>query len=361
MSKLQSIFKGYADKLQVVVDTSKSRFAPTWFSRYFTMGVPKTTLSYTTIIGASRIEAAASIVDRDARTPLRSRAGLSKLSGEVPAIREMFKMSDSDYRDFMAMQALTTSDDVKKTQILDLIWNDTEKVGNAAMKRIDLMCLEAVSTGFITIDINTNPDGPTLTDTIDLLMDPDHLVNVVAIWSDAANAKPITDILTVIKLAEDAGKSFGKILMTRSRFFLMTATIEARNMVSGFLRISTKDQINPTLSQVNDYLTANQLPVIEIVNEVIGIEKDGKIAPKRPWKEENVSFVPSGQLGIIHNAIAVEQLRPVTGVSYASFNNALISKWSENEPFGEYTKVEFNAFPGVEAIDGMYILRTTTV
>lgn len=360
MSKIKSIFGGYADNLQVFIDTAKSKFAPVWYGKYFTMGTPKPTLSYSTIIGRSRIEAAASIVDRDSKTPLRSRQGLDKLTGEVPAIKEMFKMKESDWRDYLTIQALSTTEEAKKSQILSLIWNDVEKVGNAAHKRLDYMCLEAISTGFITVTATNNPDG-VVTDNIDLLMASTNFKTVTVSWDGAVNAtKPITDIKAVVDAAENAGKSFAKMLMTKSRFLKLAASDEARNLVSGTLRINSKDQVAPTLDQVNDYLSKALLPIIELVNEVIGIEKDGVITTVKPFKDENVSFIPDGKLGVINNALAIEELKPVENVSYGRFRNALISKWSENEPFGEFTKVEFNAFPGVEAIDGIFILQTTT-
>ena len=359
MSKLKSIFGTYAERLQVMVDNSLDRFAPTFFQKYFDFGTPQTTLTFVTAIGRSRIEAAASIVSRDARTPLRSRPALEKLSGEVPAIREMFKMSDADYRNFLMLQSTSVSDETKKRQIMDYIFADTKKVGDAAMKKIDLMVLEAMSTGVITVDTTNNPDGIIASTPIDLLMPAANFKTATASWDTPASGKPLTDFNAVVTAGQNAGKRFDKALMTRSRFLKMAACDEVRNMISGFLRINSKDQVTPTIDQVNNYLTANLLPTIEIVDEVIGVEKDGVITAIRPWKDDNVSFLPAGRLGVIHNALAIEELRPVSAVTYAKFRNALISKWSENEPFGEYTKVELNAFPGFEAIDYVYILDTT--
>ena len=359
MEKLKSVFGTYAERLQVMVDTAQDRFSKTWFQDYFDFGTPTTSLTFVTAIGRSRVEAAASIVDRDGKTPIRSRQGLEKLTGEVPAIKEMFKMSDKDYRDFLTLQQMSVSDEVKKRQLLDLMFNDTKKVGESAMKRLDIMCLEAVSTGKITVTTANNPDGIVAPMEIDLLMPAINRQTSAAVWSDPINAKPVTDLNNVVNIAQGAGKSFGKIMMSRSKFLQMSATVEVRNMVSGFLRINSKEQVNPTFAQLNDYLQANLLPVIVLVDQVVGVEADGVIKNIRPFAEESVVFVPDGKLGVIHNAVAIESLRPVSGVAYATFNNALISKWSQNEPFGEYTKVELNAFPGVEAIDGIFILKTT--
>lgn len=356
---MKSVFGAYADNLQVMVDASKERFSTPWFPKYFDFGVPQPVLTYVHAIGRSRVDAAASIVDRDARTPLRSRPGLEKLSGEIPAIKEMFKMTDNDYRNYLMLQNMQVSDSVKRNQILDLMFNDTQKVGDASMKRVDYMVLEALSTGQITVTTTNNPDGIVASTPIDLLMPSGNKKNSTKRWGTPSTAKPITDINAAVTAAQGEWKVFAKMLMSRTTFLKMAAAEETRNVVSGFFRINSKDQITPTLNQINEYLTANLLPQVELVDEVVGVEKDGAITAYRPFADDKVSFIPNGKLGIIHNAIAIEKLAPVSGVAYADYNRALISKWSENEPFGEYTKVELNAFPGVDTIDSIYILDTT--
>ena len=98
------------------------------------------------------------------------------------------------------------------------------------------------------------------------------------------------------------------------------------------------------------------LPIIEIVDQSIGIEKDGIIGTIQPFETKNVVFVPKGKLGTIKNALSLEQMQPIKHIDYASYNNALISKWQENDPWSEFTGVELNAFPSFESIDNVYIL-----
>lgn len=362
MSKIQSIFGAYATRLQVVIDTNLDRFAPTFYNRYFTWAPQQASLDFESVIGASRIEAAASIVNRDSSTPLRSRGDLAKMRGEIPAIKEMFKMKESDYRNFLSLQALNVDDATKRQQLLDFLFGDTLKVGNAAHKRLDIMALEGISTGKISLTVDNNPDGLVLTNAIDLLMPAGNQKQAATSWDNAATATPIDDMETVVKAGKDKGVSFAKILMSDFLFMKLKATKEIKDTLTAFF-YGPKPQAgyNPvavtTLDRINEFLTANRMPVIEIVDEVVGVEKDGVINTLRPFNENNVSFIPAGSLGTIKNALPIEQLRPVEHVSYATYNRALISKWSENEPFGEWTKVELNAFPAFDAIDSMFILE----
>lgn len=357
MAKLNSIFGAYADKLQVMVDKSQDKFAPTWFEQYFDFGAPQMSLSFVTVIGKSRIEAAASVIARGSAAPLRSRAGLDKLTGNIPPISEKFAMDEELMRQFMTIQQLPVSDQVKKNQLLELLFGDVKKVGDSLMKRLDIMALEGISTGQISLDVNNNPDGVVLANPIDLLMPSGNKTNANVDWSTAATATPIKDIEDTVTYQRDRGVSIAKVLMSPSAWQKFRATTEVKDYIKTFAGLSN-NKVLPTLQTVNDFLSGQLLPQIEIVDQSVGVEKDGSISTIRPFKNENVAFVPGGKLGTIHNALSVEQLKPVEKVSYATFKNGLISKWQENEPWQEFTKGELNAFPGLDAIDQIHILST---
>lgn len=352
---MESVFGAYATQLQVVIDRSLDRFAPLWYPRYFSWAPPQTTLTFTSAIGRSRIEAAASIVNRDSKTPLRARAQLEKYNGEIPAIREMFQMKESDFRNFLALQALNVDDATKRQQLLDYLFNDVKFVGDSAHKRLDMMVLEAISTGKISLTVTNNPDGLVLDNALDLLMPSTNKSNSTTSWDAATTAKPIDDITDVVNSGQERGISFAKILMSRSLFLKFAACKSVTDSLIGFNQLQRGAAV-ATLAKVNDYLQANLLPPIEIVDVPIGVEKNGVISTIRPFSDKAASFIPAGNLGEIKNAIPIEQFRKVSKVSYATYNHALISKWSENEPFAEWTKVELNAFPAVEAIDSIFIL-----
>lgn len=355
----KSIFGAYTDKLQLIIDSRLDAFAPTWFEQYFDWAPAQASLTYVSAIGRSRIEAAASVVDRDSKTPLRARPALEKLSGEIPAIKEAMKMSESDYREFITMQNLPGVDDAsKKDQLLAFMFDDVKRVGDSTSKRIDFMALQAVSTGQIDMSATNNPDG-IAAGTIDLLMPSANKSNAATTWANVA-ANPLTvDIPTIIKAGRAKGNRYSKILMTPDLFWKFAAITEVKNLLSNFVGFKQAGNILPTLDNINSFMTANSYPVIELVDEYIGIEKDGVITASNPFASTAAVFVPQGKLGSIKNAIPIERIRPVDKVNYANFNKTLISKWSENEPFGEWTKAELNAFPAFESIDSTYILTAT--
>lgn len=215
MSKLKSIFPA-ADQIQLMIDASKARYAPLWYPQYFDVAPPQQSLTFTTVIGRSRIEAAASVIARGAKAPLRSRAGLEKLNGEIPPISQMFHLDEMDYRDYLSIQgAQGVSEEVKRAQMLDLVWGDVKRAGDAPHKRMDAICLMAVSTGVVKINVTNNPDGAVMVD-VDLLMSAENKKQAAVTWATKETAKPITDIEAVIDHARGRGISFAKMLMTKS-------------------------------------------------------------------------------------------------------------------------------------------------
>lgn len=360
MSKLKSVFGTAVDSLQVMVDKSKTLYAPLWYPQYFEVAPPQQSLTYQSAIGRARVEAAASVVDRNAPAPIRTRQGLEKLTGKIPAIKEKFQLSEDDYRDYLALQNMPGVDDqTKLKQVLDFIWGDVAKAGDSCHKRMDIFCLQALSTGYIKINTTTNPDG-VVHDDIDLLMSSDNRKQGAVTWATAGSATPLTDIETVVADAKKRGISFAKILMSWNLWAKFKATTEVKSTMLTYYygpKAAGSNAMAVTiLDKVNEYLAANKLPIIEIVDESIGIEKDGVITTSNYFDDNNATFIPAGKLGTIKNAIAIEKIKPVEKVTYADYNKVLISKWSDNEPFCEWTKGEWNAFPSWETIDSCYIL-----
>lgn len=353
--RIQSIFGDYAQRLQLIIDKKLDKFAPTWFQKYFTFGTPQLELTYMTAVGRTRVEAAASVVDREADAPLRGRPNLEKYSGEVAAIKQAFKLKESDVRTWLALQNMPVVGNSQKAQVLDLIWGDVQKCGNAAMKKIDYMCLEAVSTGKITINASNNPDG-TVYDDIDLLVPSTHKDTVSVLWSEKATATPLDNIRSVVQSMDAEGISYEKILISPNILWALQKCDEVVSYIFGITLTTETRRILPTFENINEFMVANRLPYFELVDETVGIEKNGIITSVKPFAQNVCVFIPAGGLGVIHNAYSIEQLRPVNGISYGTYNHALISKWSQARPFSEYTQVELNAFPGLEVADQLYLL-----
>jgi hypothetical protein len=357
MATIKSVFGSYADKLQALIDNSLARFADTWYQNYFEDGTPQQNLTYVTVIGRARIEAAASVVVRGSAAPLRSRAALDKLQGEIPPIMEKFAMREDEYRNFLNVQQLPITDQAKTNILLDLLFGDVKKAGDSVFKRLDMMAMEAVSKGQISLDTTNNPDGITLGTALDLLFPTGNKTNAAVNWQTSASATPITDIQTQVIYQRNRGNKIAKVLMSINLWEYFRKCDEVKNYFTAYVG-KTNNKVIVTLANVNEFLLASNLPIIELVDQVVGVEKDGVISSIRPFSDTNAVLIPDGPLGVIHNAFSLEELKPVSHVNYGKFKQSLISKWQNNEPWAEFTKSELNAMPGIEQSDRIHLIAT---
>ncbi len=359
MAIVPSVFGDLAKQqnLQALIDSSlDTLYTTSIWRQYLDWGLPQMELTFATAIGRSRIEAAASIVDPDSPAPRRSRSKLEMLEGKIPTMKQSFALNQKDYRALKGLENLPIADSQKKQQLIEKLWKDVTNAASSTDRRLDIMFLQAVSTFKINIDVLNNPDGSAL-GSVDLLASSDQTRNVSKVWSDST-ADPFKDINDVVLYAAKTGRSFSEIWIDMETWLAMKNLASVKSAISGYQNPGSNKNFVVTLTVINEYLAANQLPTIKVINERRGIEQDGIIQTINPFKKENVVFVPTGKLGIVHNAIAIEDIEPIQGVTYAKYDRTLLSKWRDNNPWQEFTQVELNAFPALEAIDGIFLLTT---
>lgn len=360
MALVPSIFGALANKqnLQAMIDVSVTTlYGQSVWRQYLDWGLPRNELTFDTVIGRSRLEAAASIVDPDSRAPVRSRGKGELFNGKIPTMKEAFNLNQADYRAILSLQNLPISDQAKKTELIKKLYDDVTVAAGSTDRRLDMMFWQAVSTFSIDVNLTNNPDGVAF-GTVPLGAALSQFRTVSAVWSDETNADPFKDINDVAIYAASIGRTFSEIWIESETWLKMKNLTKVKYAISGYLNPGSNKNFVVTLAMVNEYLVATGLPSIKIINVRNAVEKDGVTTIINPFKKENVVFVPAGKLGIVHNAITIEELAPVENVTYAKYDRTLLKKYRNNNPWMEYTEVELNAFPMLEAIDGMYILRT---
>jgi len=347
--------------MQFLLDSSKLALeGQTKWREYLDIAPTQMSLTFDAAIGRERISAAASIVDSDSPSPLRTRQKLELYKGAIPVIKEKFRMTQDDMRNLEVMKNLPMYQG-KEAELINFLNKDLQECSVAGEKRIDFRLMQALST--LTIDVNAtnNPDGVQY-GVIDLLADAYQKQGVPVVWSDATNAKPITDIENFVqKNYQTRGRMFGKILMSFDLWINFKKNAEVRSLLQGFYNTGkTAGTFAVTLENVNEMMAQNRWPQIELITHKTHIENDGKITYLDPFDVNACVFVPSGKLGKLFNAYSMEELHPVSSKSYAKFGKTLISKWSETDPLVEYTGMELLAFPSID-IDSIYVLTTNVV
>lgn len=349
-----------SQNLQALIDASQANLEQqSIWRRWLNTGLPQMSLNFDAAIGRDRIAAAASVVDSDAPAPLRSRQKLELYKGKIPAIKEKFRMNQDDMRSLEVLRALPLAGGNNEV-LINFLNKDLQEASVAGDKRVDLMLLQAISTGSIDISTTNNPDGVAY-GTIDLLGASYQYQGVPTVWTNVAST-PITDIENFVTINRDTrGRTFGKILMSMRLWNYFKKTTEVKNFIATFYNTGkTTSAYAVTLDSVNEMFMANRWPMIEIVEHNTHIEVDGAPTYVRGFNDDNVAFVPDGKIGTLFNAVSMEEMHQVAGKSYAKFGPTLVSKWAENDPLVEFTGMEMNAFPSIN-VDAIYVLKTQTV
>ncbi|MBP1165042.1 hypothetical protein JOE44_001926 [Chryseobacterium sp. PvR013] len=360
MSVIKSVFGEYATDgaLQLIIDKRMDKFKTREFTKYLTWDTPQVDLSFKDVIGSTKFDTIASVVGEDSTSPVRSRAGLGTFQGAIPTISHKYLMKKSDYRNYVTLQNMgNVDDDSKKKQIIDLIFNDIQFAANGCTGRLDVMFLQGLSTGMIDLSATGNPDGVAYGQ-IPVGLPTENVIETSKVWSDST-ATPLDDFEAVTDAAQSKGNdAFEKMIMTRTTFNKLKNSTQIQNI---FKNTVGKVPVLVTLDNLNEYLKSNGLPVIELQTSLFNIEEDGVTRAFRAFADDVIVFVPAGNLGKVKNALVVEgDLTKVSGHSYANVDKVKIAKWSETEPFNEFTRGELLAIPSLTAIDAVYHLKLKT-
>lgn len=359
MALAPSIFLDLASQqnLQFLLDTSQDNLdAQSIWRTWLDLAPPQYSLDFETVIGRDRISAAASIVDEDSEAPIRSRNTLEIYRGTMPSMKEKFKLTQKEMRQLKVLQNMPIIGG--SDRLLAFLNKDLQEVAVSADKRIDLMMLNAMSNLSVDLSVTNNPDGAVF-GTVDLLAQSYQKQGVNIVWTDSANAKPLLDIQQFVQFQyQTRGRQFGQIVMSYDLWLVFIQCTSVMTALQAYF--NTKVASNTyalTEENVNLYLQANKLPIIQVISHVTMVEKDGKPTFVKGFNANNVMFAPAGKIGELANAVCMEEDTPVEKKSYAKYGITLVSKWSDDDPLTEFTGMEAYAFPSLD-VDNIFILTT---
>jgi len=354
-SRLIEFLAGEGVTPEMVLSAAEARFAPLFFPRYFRVAGARPSLRYETVLSGESLAALAAVISPESEYPLHGRQGMRKLAGEVPAIAVRRQKNANDLRELqvvIASNALGLQERIR--QVIEQEADDMLYVRNAVLLRLDAMCKQAVSSGTVSVTTANNPDG--IAFDVPLVPAANRL-KANADWRNE-NTDIVRDLETVRQRALETGAPIAKVLLGESLWYGLINNKSLQSLLKGWFNPGTNARYAVTLEAANAALSANRLPVIEVVPDLAHVQADGKRAPARSWDPDNAAFVPAGALGVIHNALANEQMYPVQGVDYLVSDGVLISRWREQKPLAEVTEGVWCAFPGLEQAANMFVMDT---
>jgi Phage major capsid protein E len=340
---------------EVMLEAAEARFAPLFYPRFFRTLDPTVSLEYETIISNETLEAMATVGSRESEYPLHSRGGLEKLKGEVPPIFLRRKLNAQERRNLeilLGSNALGLPQRLREVMAREV--EDFVYCRNAIQRRLDSMAKQAVFNGKISITLDNNPNGIVF----DLpLLSPDNLLVSNGDW-DNVDTDIVKDFENVRLKSLITGVPFEAVLISEYKWFKIINNKSLQNLLKGFMNPGSNARYAFTLENINAVLTANRFPVFEIISDLAYVQIDGKKSATTSINVDNAVFIPGGDLGLIHNALADEQITPMDNVTYLVSDNILLSRFREPKPVAEITEGVYNAFPGLSQAKNIFILNT---
>ncbi|MBP1222657.1 major capsid protein [Flavobacterium sp. 1355] len=294
---------------------------------------------------------AADVVSMDSEMPLKKRDAISTADGEITKLGMKKQMTEKQLSDI----DILINKKVENKVIIEKIFNDAVACTMGVYEKLEYIFLKGLSTG-ITVVEDTENVGTGIR--IDYGYKDANKFGASIKWSDA-NAKPLDDITRVLKAAKDKGVSIKILMMDQNVFDILAQNDQVRqyfafsqNFVGGNVPI-------PDLEQVNSMLQKRYKIQINIVDRTIIVERDGKREVKTPWEANKVVFLETSKVGRLMYGILAEETRKSKAATYTKAGSfILIKKWSNEEPFAEYTSSQALVIPVIDAVDSIYLLDT---
>jgi hypothetical protein len=318
-----------------------------------------TQLKWESLTGSAGNPVMADVVEYNATAPIKTRRIVTKASGDIPKIAIKRSMDEKDFNDYNTLKA-SAAGDANKNAILDLCFNDVDFCYQGVLARTEFLCGQALSTGGVSLDTSNN-NGKVTEIAVDFGIPSGNKTGVAVDWATAATATPIADIQAKVDAAADLGYTLNYIVMDKPTLRYMLQTTEVKDKFAFFQRITGPRKADVSFSDLNLMLETYMLPQILIWDSKVRFESMGHALTTVPaWTPGRVAFMPDLNVGnVLHGPIAEETSEAVKKISIQVKNqHVLVSKWSEIEPFGEWTKGQANAFPRFTDVNGIFLLRT---
>ena len=357
-----SIFGELTKQVQIRIDAAselrKRLFDQNIYERFLTWDTPTIGLNFEELIGQYNLSVAAATLDSKGKEPIMGTDGLETLKEKVLNHQMSYSMPIEDYRKILQiLDSRMLTDDQKTQQLINLMWNNVTKVVNSVQSKLDIIFLGALSNkGVFTFDANNNPEGG-VRGTIDYKMPSENIAKATIDWTqdNEGAVDCFEDLQGMLDSAQDK-VTFDKILLSQSRLSFILRNKKMKQVIFGVDKSSTP----LLLSNLNEFMRQNNFPEFEVIRRITRVQDNGKLKEYTPWNDKNLVFIPSGNLGVIKNAYADNELRQEPGVSYSNFGRIRISQWGKGETDNsngvEFTKAQSLSLPVITEINGIYSL-----
>lgn len=294
----------------------------------------------------------ADVVALDSELPVKSRDTIEVVSGDIPKIGMKMYLTEKQMKDIQSLIATSRP----TAQIVDKIFTDLPRVIEGVYETIEGIFLSELSTG-VGIAPRSNGTGVR----VDMKFLDANKFGVKALWSD-----------TRASALDDLQKIFDKAMDDENVITDMYADDE-------FLKAFYSNEQVRQQYAFNQGFVGDKIPVLdlekaqEVVRRKWGVELhrvarkirtelNGERKNSDAWAKGTAAFTCDERLGSLVWTDLVESTRPVPNVTYETADDfILVSKYSQTDPWREFTASQAMVVPVLNNVDRIYLLDSKTV
>lgn len=341
-------------------------FQKMYSDEYLEYEAPQLSLTAEGLMGKYHFRVMATVLANESPTPLRRSDGFDLWTKEIPRVGHKFFMKVSTYRKLLEVyKSPYLKEPQKVKQIEKTLKNDMQNSYLGCKDYVDYVLLTALSNwGVCRFKPELNNPGGRKFEVDYMMEDANKLVSAL-LWSKAnskAGKLDITLLLTqIVTLFKAKGITFKEMMMAPELISFMRMDEGIRTAIFG----NDKKAKIAKLTELNEYLSENELPPVKEIRRLVAIEKDGEAEPNDPWNHNMVVFIPeseNGKLGVVQPSIEDSELMEEENVDYMDAGNGIrISKWrtgdSTGQQTGEYTQGAARLLPIITEINAVVALQ----
>jgi hypothetical protein len=301
---------------------------------------------------------AADVVAMDSPLPLKKRDTISKADGDIPKLGMKLALNERTMTD---LDILTNSPGTQESTIVAKLFQDTAKCITGIYEVIELMFLQALSTG-VTLIADTANVG--LGIRVDFGYKASNKFGAAVVWSNA-NSTPITDFNRIKDVADANGDTITTVMTDSFALNNMLKSAELKQAYAGSIGIAVNTSSvlpTPNLAQAQAFILGQWGWTLKIVNRSVKTERNGVKTTVKPWAEGAVVFLTTEEVGTLTWGTLAEMNHPNKAVTYQTADQfILVSKFHKVDPLKEFTSSQALALPVINNVDEIYLLDTKTV
>lgn len=281
--------------------------------------------------GAEGLAEAATFRSYDTESPVGSRPGVTRVTGELPPVSRKIRLGEYDR---LRQRRLDS-------RVRGTILTDAERMTRAVAARIELARGEALYKGKIELSENG------VIATVDFGRAAGHTVNAAVAWTDIVNATPLTDLIAWCEVYRASnGVAPGVVQLSSAALGLLIRNAEIRALAATV--VGTPNVVPQATLQ--GIFQAHGLPPFEVYDAQVRVAGSSQYVIPR----DKVLLLPapgdpndpeSSEMGATLWGTTAESLEPEFGLEDGEEPGIVAGAYSTKDPVAVWTKAAAVSLP----------------